>query len=224
MPLSTTATLIPKRSRLFCTTKAQELKEFAFIDILNDDPRKTQIERLSRIGCWQNYQGNHTGAGLIESRGHFVRDLNSCLDTISDKYATKEEQGLLKIKIDALLQRVQKFKDSNSSASNQPSNSTTPQHPNSSKSEISLDGTIYRRARNLARQAAEKANGGLSTYRADSSMYNPARQPDQVNDNGVLIYRVKGGSPSSNNPSIETVVVIDTSKWVVDIEYNGPIR
>ncbi len=84
------------------------------------------------------------------------------------------------------------------------------------------------RARNYARQAAERANGGLTRYRADQSMHGPVRQAPYVrNADGsytfrFLGYRVRNGVPESM-PSIETVATVAPDGRTT-IDYNGPIR
>lgn len=84
------------------------------------------------------------------------------------------------------------------------------------------------RARNYARQAAERANGGLTRYRAEQSMHGPVRQAPYVrNADGsytfrILGYRVRNGVPESM-PSIETVATVAPDGRTT-IDYNGPIR
>ncbi len=89
----------------------------------------------------------------------------------------------------------------------------------SSRSLISLD-----RAENLARQAAEKSNGGLQHYRAEDSMYGPAeRSPHTYDGHGNWTFTFKGHSPDSDTPTVESVVTV-SSIGVVHVDYNGPIR
>ncbi|WP_460192975.1 hypothetical protein [Thermosynechococcus sp. FA-CM-4201] len=84
------------------------------------------------------------------------------------------------------------------------------------------------RARNYARQAAERANGGLTRYRAEQSMHGPVREAPYVrNADGsytfrILGYRVRNGVPESI-PSIETVATVAPDGRTT-IDYNGPIR
>lgn len=60
------------------------------------------------------------------------------------------------------------------------------------------------KAKNLARQAAEKANGGLSQYRAESSMHgSPAETNHLQIAEGVWKFTFKGKRPQANNYSIE---------------------
>ncbi|URR34824.1 hypothetical protein NBE99_09240 [Thermosynechococcus sp. HN-54] len=84
------------------------------------------------------------------------------------------------------------------------------------------------RARNYARQAAERVNGGLTRYRAEQSMHGPVREAPYVrNADGsytfrILGYRVRNGVPESM-PSIETVATVAPDGRTT-IDYNGPIR
>lgn len=81
------------------------------------------------------------------------------------------------------------------------------------------------RARNLARQTAEAANGGLANYRTDASMH--GRLSDAVcvdNGNGSWTFTIKGGAPGFVAPTVETVVTVDSSAWQVKVDYNGTVR
>ncbi|GAB4328314.1 MAG: hypothetical protein OHK0047_14610 [Leptolyngbyaceae cyanobacterium] len=81
------------------------------------------------------------------------------------------------------------------------------------------------RAVNLARQAAEAANGGLSKYQADASMHGPASiAPCVDNGDGTWTFTVKGGKPGFTTPTQETIVNVDGNTWKVSIVSNGPIR
>ena len=81
------------------------------------------------------------------------------------------------------------------------------------------------RAQNLARQAAEKANGGLGNYRAEASMYGPLSEAPCVdNGNGSWTFNFQGGQPGFTTPTIESVVTVDGKTWDVSIDYNGSIR
>ena len=87
-----------------------------------------------------------------------------------------------------------------------------------------LDNSDLPKARNLARQAAEQHNGGLSKYRAEASMYGPAKDSPYVNHgNGTYTFRFLGGPPGQP-PNIETVVTVAPREPSIKIEYNGPIR
>lgn len=81
------------------------------------------------------------------------------------------------------------------------------------------------KAKNLARQAAEKANGGLSQYRAEPKMHAPPVETDyQEIAEGVWRFNFLGKHPSAENYSIESVVIVDTNTDEISIEYNGAIR
>ncbi|AFZ16334.1 hypothetical protein [Allocoleopsis franciscana] len=80
------------------------------------------------------------------------------------------------------------------------------------------------RAKNLARQAAERANGGLGFYRAESSMHGPAAQSPYVdNGNGTWTFTFRGTMPGETIPSYESVVTVST-EGNVTMDYNGPVR
>jgi hypothetical protein len=79
------------------------------------------------------------------------------------------------------------------------------------------------RAMNLARQAAEKANGGLNYYRAEQSMYGPATSaPFRNNGNGTLTFTFVGGPPASA-PTIKSVVTVSLQGDQVTLDSNEPI-
>lgn len=81
------------------------------------------------------------------------------------------------------------------------------------------------RAKNLARMAAERANGGLGEYRAEESMHGPAFDAPYVdNNNGTWTFTFKGRSPYSSDYLIESVVTVSRDASQLDVEYNGPIR
>ncbi|MGF1602237.1 MAG: hypothetical protein ACFCU8_09495 [Thermosynechococcaceae cyanobacterium] len=80
------------------------------------------------------------------------------------------------------------------------------------------------RAKNLARQAAERANGGLSQYRAEPTMSGPAlTAPFVENSNGSLTFTFKGGTPGSGALTTETVATVYPN-GAVQLTYNGPVR
>lgn len=81
------------------------------------------------------------------------------------------------------------------------------------------------RAQNLARQAAERANGGLGNYRAEALMYGPASlSPYIVNSDGTITFNIKGRRPESSEFTIETVVTVAQDASQINVNYNGPIR
>lgn len=86
------------------------------------------------------------------------------------------------------------------------------------------DPYFLTRAKNLARQAAERENGGLNKYRAESAMYGPAVDSNYVeNEDGSVTFSFKGGPPGFTAPTLETVATVSPA-GVVTLGYNGPIR
>ncbi|MGB7413690.1 MAG: hypothetical protein WA902_05740 [Thermosynechococcaceae cyanobacterium] len=100
-----------------------------------------------------------------------------------------------------------------------------PGAPPASSTSPSGESPYFRsRAKNLARQAAERANGGLSQYRAEPAMSGPAlTAPFVVNSNGSLTFTFKGGTPGSGALTTETVATV-YSNGAVQLDYNGPLR
>lgn len=81
------------------------------------------------------------------------------------------------------------------------------------------------RAQNLARQAAESANGGLGNYRAEASMYGPASlSPYVLNSDGSITFNIKGRRPDSSEFTVETVVTVSQDASKITVNYNGPTR
>jgi hypothetical protein len=98
-----------------------------------------------------------------------------------------------------------------------------PGDPVKSPSVIYPDGA-QTRAMNLARQAAERANGGLNNYRSEPSMYGPAtKSPFKDNGNGTLTFTFLGGRPAEP-PTLQSVVTVSLDASVVSVDYNGPIQ
>nr|WP_238718370.1 purine nucleoside permease [Petrachloros mirabilis] len=84
------------------------------------------------------------------------------------------------------------------------------------------DPFFLSRAKNLARQAAINANGGLNSYRAEDVMYGPAvKSPFQRNADGSITFSFVGGTPGQV-PTIRTVAVVMPDA-TVNLTYNGPI-
>jgi hypothetical protein len=81
------------------------------------------------------------------------------------------------------------------------------------------------RAKNLARMTAERANGGLSVYQAESAMHGPSEEsPYVINADGSYTFSFKGGRPGFTEPSIASVITVNPADWSIVIDSNGPIR
>ncbi|MBI4784643.1 MAG: hypothetical protein HY785_25510 [Oscillatoriophycideae cyanobacterium NC_groundwater_1537_Pr4_S-0.65um_50_18] len=81
------------------------------------------------------------------------------------------------------------------------------------------------RAKNLARQTAEKANGGLNVYRAEAAMHGPAAEAPFVdNGDGTYTFTFLGGKPGAAVPSVKSVVTVSALDWSTRVDYNGAIR
>lgn len=93
------------------------------------------------------------------------------------------------------------------------------------KDTLSPDYILFlNRARNVARMAAERANGGLGNYRAERSMHGPATDaPYKDNGDGTVTFTFKGSVPGEDTPSYESVVTVSKDDQV-KIDYNGPVR
>ena len=109
------------------------------------------------------------------------------------------------------------------SVENSINNSSTA--PDNSSLLLSQLGNPLQRAKNLARQAAEKYNGGLGKYRAERSMHGPTSEAPYVdNGDGSWTFTFLGGPPGWTTPTIESVVTVIESGWDISIDYNGPVR
>lgn len=87
------------------------------------------------------------------------------------------------------------------------------------------DFAILGRAQNLARQAAERANGGLNYYRAERSMFGPPSQaPVRENEDGSFTFTFQGHTPGSEIPAFQSVVTVSRDGNRVTVESNGPVR
>lgn len=81
------------------------------------------------------------------------------------------------------------------------------------------------RAKNLARQAAEKANGGLRNYQAEASMHGPAAEAPFVdNGDGTVTFTFSGGTPGFSTPSVKTVATVNLTTGEVQLDYNGSVN
>ncbi|MGI0483933.1 hypothetical protein ACN4EK_00775 [Pantanalinema rosaneae CENA516] len=80
------------------------------------------------------------------------------------------------------------------------------------------------RAKNLARQAAEEANGGLRVYRAEASMHGPAKQTRYIDNGDSWTFTFLGSRPGMTTMTIESVVTVYKESSRVVVAYNGPIR
>lgn len=100
--------------------------------------------------------------------------------------------------------------------------------PSSSSSSPETDVRYYidlNRAKNLARQTAERINGGLGEYRAESSMHGLAQEsPYTRNEDGTVTFTFRGYSPGSTMFSVETSITVNQSNGMVTINYNRPIE
>lgn len=100
---------------------------------------------------------------------------------------------------------------------------TTTPSPNGPNRSIGEEIRSLQRAMNLARQAGVKANGGLSVYRPEMSMFSLDRAKYVLNDNGTVTFSFLGGGPNAQ-PTIESVITVDLDGSQITIDYNGPIR
>jgi len=81
--------------------------------------------------------------------------------------------------------------------------------------------TAAGRAKNLARQTAESANGGLGKYHAEASMHGPIGQaPCTDNGDGSLSFTFQGTAPGSDIPIAESVVTVNTQTWKITLDKN----
>lgn len=101
---------------------------------------------------------------------------------------------------------------------------TTSQQPNHNTWTLN-DEIALNRAKNYAREAAEKVNGGLSKYRAESLMYGPADEAPYVdNGNGTWTFTFYGHKPGTTTPSVKSIVTVAKNGSKVTVDYNEPIN
>lgn len=89
------------------------------------------------------------------------------------------------------------------------------------KREVRID---LNRAKNLARQAAESANGGIRYYRAEASMHGPAQNCPYVDNGDSWTFTFSGNSVGSQTNTIQSVVTVYKSTSRIVMAYNGPVR
>jgi hypothetical protein len=106
----------------------------------------------------------------------------------------------------------------------------SPAAPDLPQIQADVDPLFLLRGRNIARSAAETANGGLMNYMAESAMHGPTAQaPMVINEDGSLLFTFKGFRPEdrdlNGSPifSFETEVLVNLDR-TFEILYNGPIR
>ncbi|WP_052050722.1 hypothetical protein [Leptolyngbya sp. KIOST-1] len=106
----------------------------------------------------------------------------------------------------------------------------SPADPANPQIQGDVDPLFLIRGRNIARSAAETANGGLGNYMAEPAMHGPtASAPMVINEDGSLLFTFRGFRPeardASGNPifSYETEVLVNPNR-TFEILYNGPIR
>lgn len=80
------------------------------------------------------------------------------------------------------------------------------------------------RAKSLARQAAEAANGGIRVYRAEASMHGPAQDCPYVDNGDSWTFTFLGGRPGSTVMTRESVVTVYKASPRVVVAYNGTVR
>jgi hypothetical protein len=80
------------------------------------------------------------------------------------------------------------------------------------------------RAKNLARQTAESANGGIRYYRAEDSMHGPAQRCPYVDNGDSWTFTFLGTRVGAVTRTVQSVVTVYKSSSRIVVGYNGPIR
>ncbi|MBE9042387.1 hypothetical protein IQ235_16560 [Oscillatoriales cyanobacterium LEGE 11467] len=89
---------------------------------------------------------------------------------------------------------------------------------------IVSDAIELNRAKNYARQAAARFNGGLENYRAEPAMHGPSSEaPFIINEDGSWTFTFLGGRPGSDVFSVETAVTVSPDGEFINIDYNQPL-
>jgi hypothetical protein len=85
-------------------------------------------------------------------------------------------------------------------------------------------GVDLNRAKNLARQAAEAANGGIRLYRAENSMHGPAQLCPYVDNGDSWTFTFTGTRIGLISRTVESVVTVYKNSPRIVVVYNGPVR
>ena len=107
-------------------------------------------------------------------------------------------------------------------ANNQSSPDRASSRPAPSRA-LSAPGDITT-AKNFARQAAERVNGGLTNYSSESSMHGPALESPFRDDGDRWVFTFRGGFPGDISLPIESEVAVSKSTFETTVLYNGPVR
>lgn len=77
------------------------------------------------------------------------------------------------------------------------------------------------KAQNWARMAAEKANGGLTNYRAEKAMHGAVEKaPFKYHGDGNFMFTISGKSPTDTDYTITTVVTVNLISNTVTVNSN----